>query len=67
MIAVTQWLIVFGFVALLVGMALVTDMRSRRKRRGLDRYSTSTPTSDSLDAANRNRAQNASDVNPFGN
>jgi hypothetical protein len=62
-----QWLIVFGFLALLLGMAWFTDARSRRKRRGLDRYSTSTPTSDPYDAANRNRAQNASEVNSFGN
>jgi hypothetical protein len=62
-----QWLIVLGFLVLLLGTAWWTDSRSRRKRRGLDRYSTSTPTSDSLDAANRSRAQNASEVNPFGN
>jgi hypothetical protein len=49
------WLIALIFVAVVCGLAFVTDQRARRKRRGLDRYSTSTHTSDGLDAANRHR------------
>jgi hypothetical protein len=50
------WLIALIFVAVVCGLAFLTDLRSRRKRRGLSRYSTSTPTSDALDAENRGRA-----------
>jgi hypothetical protein len=49
------WLIALIFVAVVCGLAFLTDQRARRRRRGLDRYSTSTPGSDTLDAANRNR------------
>jgi hypothetical protein len=55
------WLIALIFVAVVCGLAFLTDLRSRRKRRGLDRYSTSTPGSDALDAENRHRRQGAPD------
>jgi hypothetical protein len=60
-ITMAPLLIVLIVVAVLCGGAYAVDVRARRRRRGLSRYSTSTPGSDALDAENRHRRQGAPD------
>lgn len=55
------WLVALIVIAVLCGFAFAVDTRARRKRRGLSRYSTSTPGSDALDAENRHRPQGGRD------